>query len=65
VVAGMEAEMEVLVGGKLGLLNIGFGLTATLQTLMAVSNMFPAEETEDLLKKKKYIQSDQKDKAAE
>ncbi|EFX75044.1 hypothetical protein DAPPUDRAFT_108309 [Daphnia pulex] len=25
VVAGMEAEMEVLVGGKLGLLNIGFG----------------------------------------
>jgi hypothetical protein len=65
VVAGMEAEMEVLVGGKLVLLNIGFGLTATLQTLMAVSNMFPAEETEDLLKKKKYIQSDQKDKAAE
>lgn len=61
----MEAEMEVLVGGKLVLLNIGFGLTATLQTLMAVSNMFPAEETEDLLKKKKYIQSDQKDKAAE
>jgi hypothetical protein len=61
----MEAEMEVLVGGKLGLLNIGFGLTATLQTLMAVSNMFPAEETEDLLKKKKYIRSDQKDKAAE
>jgi hypothetical protein len=65
VVAGMEAEMEVLVGGKLVLLNIGFGLTATLQTLIAVSNMFPAEETEDLLKKKKYIQSDQKDKAAE
>jgi hypothetical protein len=65
VVAGMEAEMEVLVGGKLVLLNIGFGLTATLQTLMAVSNMFPAEETEDLLKKKKYIRSDQKDKAAE
>lgn len=37
----------------LSLLHIGFALTATLQTLMAVSNVFTAGETEDLLKKKK------------